>query len=120
MITRFVSEVNFARVPSSDAGLGGVFCWANNARAHRKIVGQVENLRPIDNRPGAGTAKLSREILSETSTGRLPIGRRLSTCPTKSACCKFLKKVGDERLRKVCILEPEPHRHGRAAHCASR
>src|SRR5258708_4086199 len=101
MITRFVSEVNFARVPSSDAGLGGFFCWANRVRAiAQRIVGQVDNLRPIDNRPGAGTAKLSREILSETSTGRLPIGRRLSTCPTKSACCKFLKKVGDELLRK--------------------
>src|SRR5260370_3028310 len=79
MITRFVSELNFARVPSSEGGLGGAFSWASSVRAiaQSKIVGQVGNLRPIGNRPLTGTGKLST-----ASTRRLPIGGRLTTCPT--------------------------------------
>src|SRR5258708_39838951 len=38
-------------------------------------VGQIVNLRPIDNRPVKECSEL---------TGRLPIGRRIPSCPTQS------------------------------------
>ena len=41
------------------------------------FVGQVGNLPPIVNRRVTELGKLS-----ESSIGRLPIGRRLPTCPT--------------------------------------
>src|SRR5712691_8918895 len=127
MMTRFVSELNFAGSPSWVVGFGGVFSCPNIARAiaQREIamklhlpavllesdlfdfVGQVGNLPPILNR----LVDASRNF-PVPAIGRFSIGGRLPTCPTKSACGgeRCLRKVGKKCLRKVkkgCILKPE-------------
>src|SRR5260370_16623967 len=122
MITKFVSELNFARVPSSGWGLGGAFSWPESASAiaQRNIVGQVDNLPPIVNRRLEAVDNfLLFNDFPISATGRLPIVRTLPTCPTRSACSgkKRLRKVDEECLN---ILEPEPHRYGHAAHCPGR
>jgi hypothetical protein len=59
-------------------------------------VGQVGNLRRIGNPPGP---------VSENCTGRLPIGRRLPTGPTKNEIYHKLNKIGAERKERGLVLQ---------------
>src|SRR5712692_5160559 len=57
---------------------------------HADLVGQVGNLRPIGNRPVEDSDNLSSDNFPEPIPGRLPIGRRLSTCATIFLCALAL------------------------------
>src|SRR5216684_8385016 len=61
----------------------------------RNIVGQVGNLRRIGNPPGP---------LSENCRGRLPIGRRLSACPTILVCLTLSCLMGDTHDEVVDVV----------------
>jgi len=61
----------------------------------RNIVGQVGNLRRIGNPPGP---------VPGNYTGRLTIGRRLSTCPTILVCLTFSCLIADTHDEIVDVV----------------
>src|SRR5882757_1940220 len=60
------------------------------------LVGQVGNLQRIGNPPG---------VDPELLTDRLPIGRRLPTCPTKLVCDRLNKDLVAQAFLPVWILK---------------